>query len=123
MMASDDGVMFSTDSARRIARVTRDAEMTARGDVGRGQGANIKPLEMVGITTTAITARSGKTPGSGKVQPYYDNGTVLVEDANQEPVTVKNWTGSAVASDIWVKYTVISGFLYLDGTDCSGVAP
>jgi hypothetical protein len=122
-MADEGGLTLSRDAARRIAKVVRDAERTPEGSVGRGRNNGIKPLQILGITTTAITARVGKTPGSGMVQPYYDNGTELVEDPEQEPVKVKNWTGSAVSSGLWVKYVTVSGFLYLDGTDCSGAAP
>src|SRR4051794_11846169 len=112
---------FDEDSARRISKVVRRVEGYPVNSIQEPQGPRIVPFKKLGITSSAITARSSKTPGSGTVQPYLFNGSTLV---SQGPTrTIRNWTGTAVATNKWVCFEVIDGHLFLDGTDCSSVAP
>ena len=114
---------FDIDSGKRIASVVRWTENTRRNEVKRMRRPSFHPYAKLGITTTAITGRVGKTPGFCTVQPYIFNGTIFVIS----PLTtekVYNWTGSTVSSTTsWVEYQERDGYLWLTGIDCSGVAP
>jgi hypothetical protein len=114
-------VAFSQDSLRRIAVATRYVEKSPR----RAHNPPAPPPTIVlpsylGITSS-ITARSGKTPGFGDVQPYLFNGTTLVTYG--PTVKVFNWTGTAITTSSWVEYNWMYGAFWLNGHDCSGVTP
>ena len=112
---------FDRDSARRIAAVVRRVEGASRNSTRRPRSATPNYYVKVGITTSTITARAGKTPGTGTIQPYTFNGATFVIAG--DPEQIFNWTGTVVPSNVWAKYVVIDGFLFYDGYDCSGVAP
>lgn len=114
---------LSPEAARRIIQGTKYVENKARNRVERPTAPRIVPLDKLGITTSSITARSSKTPGSGTVQPYtYDQAADELVLTGDE-VTVRNWTGTEVLDDVWIEYRIIDGVLWVVGNDCSGVAP
>jgi hypothetical protein len=113
---------FSPDSSRRIAQAVRHVEKSPRrAQIGRAAPPTIVLPSFLGITTTTITARAGKTPGSGTVQPYFFNGATLV--TRGPTVKVYNWTGGVVDSPKWIEYNWMYGVFWLNGTDCSGIDP
>lgn len=53
-------------------------------------------------TTTDVTARSGAAYGTGKAQLQQDDGSSLADDADADPVDVKNLDAAAVPSGTYV---------------------
>jgi hypothetical protein len=112
---------FNKNSAKRIAKVVRRVEGLPRGQIGTRTPPTVVPIGKYGITTTTLTARSSKTAGYGNIQPYTFNGTIFVLTGS--PVKIFNWTGSVIASNLWINYVSADGYLFFNGNDCSGVAP
>lgn len=110
---------FDDKSAQRIVKAVQYVEGQYRGRAPAPRGARDVPYSKVGKLTTAITARSGSTPGFGMVQPYLITPTSMTKSG--DPVRINNWTGSSRPSGTPVKYNVIDGYLWYDGNDCSGV--
>lgn len=117
----NDLVVLSTDAARRVAAAVKAVERMPRATAPGASMPRIVQPNKCGITTTALSPRSGKTPGSGMVQPYTFDGTQFVIDG--DPIKVRNWTGSTIPDDVWIEYHIIDGYLFFNGNDCSGVAP
>ena len=114
---------LTKETVRRVEAATRRVEEYKRNDVPRGAGAVPTEYKKVGKVTTAITARSGDTPGQGYAQPYrYHAETNSLAPIADAPEMILNWTGSVVAVNTPIKYVEMYGYLWYDGNDCSGVA-
>jgi hypothetical protein len=110
---------FDEQSAKRISAAVKYVEGQYRNTALGYNGQVETPFKKIGKLTTALTARSGSTPGSGTVQPYLMTKTSIA--ASGDTQTIYNPTGSAVPSGSLVYYTVIDGLLAFDGNDCSTV--
>ena len=73
----------------------------------------------IGVVTTAITAASGATPGSGQAKVETWNGTALADLGG--PVNFKVYTtGSAVTVGTYIQFVKIAGSFWIIGTGGSG---
>jgi hypothetical protein len=108
---------------RRLRLIpARDSGLSkVEGPFGTTLSVTFPPPAYLGITTTPIGPRSGKTPGTGTVQPYGWNGTQLYILGS--PLQVRNWTGSTIGTNLWIEYNYKYGIPWFNGNDCSGVAP
>jgi hypothetical protein len=113
------GVGFTREGAARVAAVTRFVERKyrlpppprGRYPVGSGGGSLLR-----GILTTALTARSGSTPGTGSFSfRTFDGTTAATATAT---MTVRNDYLTAIATGkvIWVQYA--DGVYWLVVGDC-----
>ncbi len=85
------------DVASQLAELRQLLHKLANG-LGQGQGGGSSSL-IVGKATTAITARSGTTPGSGTVEAY--DATTGTLTATGATFAVKN-AGAAISSGKYV---------------------
>lgn len=107
--------------ANRVT-VARDCGLTLdEGFGGKVIGFRPDPTVWLGITTSVIPARAAKVIGFGTVQPYVLVGTTMTLVG--VPVSVGNWTGTDVPTNVWVKYILVNKAYMVNGQDCSGVAP
>jgi hypothetical protein len=74
----------------------------------------------VGVTSSAFTARSGTTQGSGTFTPYYSSGGVLTVRGAALPAL--NFTGSTIATGVPMIAILVDSEWQIISADCSGVA-
>lgn len=120
---SDERVGFGQRAARRIRdSVLRTEAMTFGTGGQRGAPRMWNPGVLEAIVTTAITAASGTTYGTGAAQIKVDDGSgAAIDDPTYSvPVTVMNWyTGSgtvAINTHIFICWR--NGGWRLLGADC-----
>ncbi len=114
---------FDDRSTKRIVEVVRYVEGQPRNTPPQVAGPAPLVMDTWGVTTTPITARLGNTPGTGSVQLYYyDHLSNVFTISSGSPVTVKNWTGTGLASGLWIELKYKHGALFVEGNDCSTVA-
>jgi len=91
---SDRPIVFGAKAVERITTaVKRIEKMPYPSDQFMAQRATLWLPVTEGIVTTAITACSTLTYGTGAVQPYIDNGmgTAIADPGFPNPVTVLNF--------------------------------
>jgi hypothetical protein len=102
--------------------VARDSGLSkVEGPFGTTLSVDFPSPGLLGITTTPISARAAKVPGTGTVQPYGWDGTELYLLGS--PLRVLNWTGSVIGTNLWIEYNFKYGVPWFNGNDCSGVSP
>lgn len=91
-----EGYFLTPAAAEQIV----DTVIRVRGEPRTGKNSDSYPVStwnpgvVDAIVTTAITAASGTTYGSGACQIYIDNnnGTAITDPAYPSPVSVLNWS-------------------------------
>lgn len=99
----------------RMAAVEQLANMLAGGMGGTFSSGSPKPVR-IGKSTTAVTASTSTTPGTGTVQPLKLSGGVYADDG--DPVTVRN-PGAAIATAKRVAWWAdADGVLWVTPEEC-----
>jgi hypothetical protein len=110
---------FSADGARKVAQATRVVLSSSRGgNPGRGRwpvgataGTGVHPIK----TTSAVTARSSTTPGSGTAVLISLPGSTVVEGG---AITVRNLSATAAGSGKYGFAFLIGGVYWLGPVEC-----
>lgn len=91
--------------------VSQGTDGTVIGGGGSGLGGGGIPIR----TTSAITARSGATPGTGTGVLVRWNGTALADGA---AITLRNITGGSLASGKYGFATLQAGTWFVTSLEC-----
>lgn len=114
----DQKVAFKRRDARRIQTVVNSWERgylnEPPGRIGGAYGGGPRHAK----ATTAISARSGVTAGSGSAQLYHLVGATLTLDSPAVTIAVSNVFAVAVASGAWLVVQPIDGVWSVVAVDC-----
>lgn len=113
------GFLFGENAAKQIAKTVRYVRAIQQNDGKRGH--KFRPTDtfregIVGKTSTAITALSGSTPGSGSVTVYSFDGSTIASTSTD--VTVYNNMTTAVDTGKWCQCKRVGAYLWIDVVDC-----
>ena len=113
-------VLLGDQAVRQIAQTIRTVNNRLQGNIPKPSQFHqtfFKGEGIIGKTSSAISAMSGSTPGTGTVMWYTFDGSTVASTSTD--LTVYNISTTAASSGHWCQCKRIGTFLWIDVESCT----